>query len=115
MLSWSAPEGWSGTYAWSALATSQRRDAMLQALAAHLPTATVHGRAAGLHLTVTFDSGFSDLELAAQAIRRGIKVQPLSWHRQRPGPPGLVLGYAANTPGPIAEGIAILGQIAWRL
>ena len=33
----------------------QRRDAMLQALAAHLPTATVHGRAAGLHLTVTFE------------------------------------------------------------
>jgi GntR family transcriptional regulator/MocR family aminotransferase len=93
----------------------QRRDAMLLALAAHLPTATVHGRAAGLHLTVTFDSGFSDLELAAQAIRRGIKVQPLSWHRQRPGPPGLVLGYAANTPGPIAEGIATLGQIARHL
>jgi GntR family transcriptional regulator/MocR family aminotransferase len=93
----------------------QRRDAMLQALAAYLPTATVHGRAAGLHLTVTFDGGFSDLELAAQAIRRGVKVQPLSWHRQSPGPPGLVLGYAANTPGPIGEGIAVLGQIAQHL
>lgn len=40
-----------------------------------------------------------------------MKVQPLSWHGQRPGPPGLVLGYAANTPTVTAEGIAILGDI----
>jgi GntR family transcriptional regulator/MocR family aminotransferase len=35
----------------------------------------------------------------------------LSWHRQRPGPPGLVLGYAASTPSGISEGIATLGRV----
>ncbi|WP_406044814.1 hypothetical protein OG799_10325 [Micromonospora sp. NBC_00898] len=46
------------------------------------------------------------MELAAAALRRGVKVQPLSWHGQRPQPPGLVLGYAANAPGDIERGIA---------
>jgi GntR family transcriptional regulator / MocR family aminotransferase len=36
-------------------------------------------------------------------------VQPLSWHRMRPGPPGLVLGYAAHSPDRIREAIARLG------
>ncbi|MGQ0840876.1 MocR-like pyridoxine biosynthesis transcription factor PdxR [Actinokineospora sp.] len=89
----------------------RRRDAMIQAIATHLPGAVVHGAAAGLHLMVTFDPGFADTDLAAAALARGVKVQPLSWHRQRPGPPGLVLGYAARTPTDIADGIAILGSV----
>jgi GntR family transcriptional regulator/MocR family aminotransferase len=32
-----------------------------------------------------------------------VLVHPLSWHRQRPGPPGLVLGYAAHTPDQLRE------------
>ncbi|MEU9478776.1 hypothetical protein [Streptomyces sp. NPDC048191] len=39
-----------------------------------------------------------------------MKCQPLSWHRQVPGRPGLVLGYAATAPGAIAEGVALLGE-----
>jgi GntR family transcriptional regulator/MocR family aminotransferase len=35
-----------------------------------------------------------DVSLAAELLA-GVKVQPISWHRQRPGSPGLVLGYAA--------------------
>ncbi len=34
----------------------RRRDAMIDAVAAHLPRARVHGAAAGLHLTLTFDA-----------------------------------------------------------
>ena len=34
----------------------RRRDAMIDAVAAHLPGARVHGAAAGLHLTLTFDA-----------------------------------------------------------
>ena len=34
----------------------RRRDAMIGAVAAHLPEARVHGAAAGLHLTLTFDA-----------------------------------------------------------
>jgi len=85
-----------------------RRDAMLRALAVHLPGAVVHGAAAGLHLTVTFASAIDDTDLAAAAFEDGVKVQPLSWHRQSPGPPGLVLGYAASTPDAISAGVAIL-------
>ncbi|WP_431874379.1 PLP-dependent aminotransferase family protein [Amycolatopsis sacchari] len=88
----------------------RRRDVMIAALAEHLPGARVHGASAGLHLTITFDGEFSDVELAATALERGVKVQPLSWHRQRPGPPGLVLGYAASATGDLAEGIAVLGS-----
>ncbi|MGC9670262.1 PLP-dependent aminotransferase family protein [Planosporangium sp. 12N6] len=87
----------------------RRRDAMLAAVRTHLPGAVVHGAAAGLHLTVTFDTDVADTDLAAAALARGVKAHPLSWHRQRPGPPGLVLGYAANTPTDIATGIAAIG------
>ncbi|MEV5439416.1 PLP-dependent aminotransferase family protein [Streptomyces sp. NPDC052682] len=86
-----------------------RRDAMIAALAEHLPGAVVHGAAAGLHLTVTYAADVPDTVLAAAALERGVKCQPLSWHRQRPGRPGLVLGYAATPPGVIAESVATLG------
>lgn len=92
----------------------QRRDAMIAAIRGHLPGATVHGAAAGLHLTITFAPGAcrgSDTDLAAAALARGVKVQPLSWHRRLPAAPGLVLGYAARTPGEITEGVAVLGEV----
>jgi GntR family transcriptional regulator/MocR family aminotransferase len=86
-----------------------RRDAMLAALHRHLPTAEIHGAAAGLHLTVTFAEDLIDTALARQALSYGVKVHPLSWHSQRSRRPGLVLGYAASTPGDIAEGVAGIG------
>ncbi|MEV8309346.1 PLP-dependent aminotransferase family protein [Streptomyces flavidovirens] len=90
----------------------QRRDAMTAAIGEHLPGAVVHGAAAGLHLVITFESAeFADTGLAGAALGRGVKVQPLSWHRQRPGHPGLVLGYAATPPGGIAEGVATLSEV----
>jgi GntR family transcriptional regulator / MocR family aminotransferase len=93
----------------------RRRDAMIAAVGAHLPRARIHGAAAGLHLTVTFDAlpsdtGAADSAVADAALDRGVKVQPLSWHCQRPQRPGLVLGYAASTPAQIADGIAVVGQ-----
>jgi GntR family transcriptional regulator/MocR family aminotransferase len=91
----------------------RRRDAMIEAIAAHLPDAVVHGAAAGLHLMITFaGAGFADTDLAAAALARGVKVQPLSWHSQRRREPGLILGYAARPPAEITEAIAILGDIA---
>ncbi|MER5299238.1 PLP-dependent aminotransferase family protein [Streptomyces lasiicapitis] len=88
-----------------------RRDAMIAAIGARMPGAVVHGAAAGLHLMVTFEAGRDDTALAAAALERGVKVQPLSWHAQREGRPGLVLGYAASTPSDIREGIAVLGDL----
>jgi GntR family transcriptional regulator/MocR family aminotransferase len=92
----------------------RRRDALREALGGLLPArgpgrAVVHGAAAGLYLTVTFEGGFADTDLAADSLERGVKVQPLSWHRQRPGPPGLVLGYAANPPDVLAGAVAEVG------
>ena len=87
----------------------RHRDAMVSAIRTHLPGATPHGAAAGLHLMITFAGDFDDAELAAAALARGVKVQPLSWHSQRPYRPGLVLGYAANAPSTIVEGIAAIG------
>lgn len=88
-----------------------RRDAMIKAIRTHLPTAIVHGAAAGLHLTITFEAEFADTDLAATALARDVKVHPLSWHSQRPRQPGLVLGYAASTPTDISEGVATLGEV----
>ncbi|MEA5366365.1 PLP-dependent aminotransferase family protein [Amycolatopsis sp., V23-08] len=89
----------------------RRRDAMIRAVTTSLPAARVHGAAAGLHLTITFGAPVDDVALAAAALAEGVKVQPLSWHRQRPGRPGLVMGYAARTAGEIAEGVAVLGRL----
>ncbi|MGW5538960.1 MocR-like pyridoxine biosynthesis transcription factor PdxR [Streptomyces sp. NPDC004009] len=92
----------------------RRRDVMVRAVEAHLPGARVHGAAAGLHLMVTFAGGpgsrVRDTDLAAAALARGVKAHPLSWHRLTPGPPGLVLGYAAGAAHEIEEGIALLGE-----
>ncbi|WP_042802401.1 PLP-dependent aminotransferase family protein, partial [Streptomyces sp. C] len=89
----------------------RRRDAMLRAVAGHLAGARVHGAAAGLHLTVTFDgAAFDDTAVAGAALALGVKTHPLSWHRLRPGPPGLILGYAAGPAGEIEEGVAVLGR-----
>ena len=93
----------------------RHRDAMIDAIRTHLPRALVHGTAAGLHLMITFEATFADSDLAAASLARGVKVQPLSWHTQRPSQPGLVLGYAARTPTDISEGIATLGDVLRRL
>ncbi|MEU4679200.1 PLP-dependent aminotransferase family protein [Micromonospora sp. NPDC023737] len=92
----------------------RRRDAMVAALARHLPGATVHGAAAGLHLMVTLDEAVADTELAAATLERGVKVQPLSWHCQRTHPPGLVLGYAASTTTDIERGVATIAAALRR-
>lgn len=114
----------------------RRRDAMIEGIRTHLPGATAHGAAAGLHLTLTWPDATAtgaatetdehadtppatgaeaDTALAAAALHRGVKVHPLSWHAQRPHAPGLVLGYAAVPPAQITEAMAELGRLARRL
>ena len=82
-----------------------RRDALLAALAEHLPRAGVQGIAAGLHLTVTLPGPLDDAAVADRALAAGVDVQALSRCRLGTGPPGLVIGYAAATPDRIREGI----------
>ncbi|MGY1696122.1 MULTISPECIES: MocR-like pyridoxine biosynthesis transcription factor PdxR [unclassified Geodermatophilus] len=90
-----------------------RRDAVVAAVREHLPAARVEGVAAGLHLLLTLPGrpGLDDTELAARARQAGVLVHPLSWHRVRPGPPGLVLGYAASPPGRLHEAVTRLARV----
>ena len=91
-----------------------RRDALLGALREYLPGARVQGVAAGLHLLITFPEltgQVEDTDLAERIHRAGVLVHPLSWHRQRPGPPGLVLGYAAHPPDQLHEAAQRIARI----
>ena len=89
-----------------------RRDALLRALAEQLPQARVQGVAAGLHLLVTFpELTGSDTELAERILGAGVVVHPLSWHRLRPGVPGIILGYAAHTPDQLREAVRRIARV----
>ncbi|MGH3615227.1 MAG: PLP-dependent aminotransferase family protein [Pseudonocardia sp.] len=92
----------------------RRRDAVLAALAKHLPRARLHGIAAGLHLLVSLPDLDDDAALAERALATGVVVHPLSWHRQRPGPAGLVIGYSAHPPDRLHEAIRRLGTLVPR-
>ena len=88
----------------------RRRDALLAGLRTHLPQARVTGVAAGLHLLVLLPGAGDDLALAEKVSAYGVQSHPLSWHRQRPGPNGLVLGYAAQAPDRLAEAAERIGR-----
>ncbi|NUR59133.1 MAG: PLP-dependent aminotransferase family protein [Catenulispora sp.] len=90
----------------------QRRDALLGALAQELPQWRVRGVAAGLHVLIDLPPGSEETALAAAAQARGVRVQPLGPLRFAPGPPGLVLGYAAVAPGRLAQAARRLGKAA---
>ncbi len=88
-----------------------RRDAVVRALHRHLPQARIEGVAAGLHVLVTFPTATATLDdvlLAERLDAVGVVVQPLSWHRVRPGPPGIVVGYAAQTPDRLRQAVEVM-------
>jgi GntR family transcriptional regulator/MocR family aminotransferase len=89
-----------------------RRNALLHALAQHLPEATVLGAAAGVHLTVRFPGGFPITELVSSAAKMRVRVEPLAPCYARPSsaPPGLMLGYANLTESQIVTGIQTLAR-----
>ncbi|MGA5302843.1 PLP-dependent aminotransferase family protein [Nucisporomicrobium flavum] len=89
----------------------RHRDALVAALREHVPAARVEGVAAGLHVLVTLPDGTDDVALAQRIAAAGVRVQPLSWHRRLPGPPGLVIGYAAQPPDRLAEAVRRIGSI----
>jgi GntR family transcriptional regulator/MocR family aminotransferase len=92
----------------------RRRDAVLAALAEHLPRARVEGVAAGLHLVITLprqDRWSDDTEVAAAIRQVGVVVHPLSWHRHRSGAPGLLLGYAAQPPDRLREAVIRMAAV----
>jgi GntR family transcriptional regulator / MocR family aminotransferase len=89
-----------------------RRNALLRALARHLPEATVLGAAAGVHLTVRFPQGFPIENLLAHAAQKRIRVEPLAPCYAEPAtaPMGLLLGYANLTESQIERGVQELAR-----
>ncbi|MGW4467987.1 MocR-like pyridoxine biosynthesis transcription factor PdxR [Micromonospora sp. NPDC004704] len=90
----------------------QRRDALTAALRRYLPAARISGIAAGLHLVVELPDGVDDEGVADAAQRAGLMPVPLSRLRLAPGgPPGLVLGYAANPPAELTRAVRTLASL----
>jgi GntR family transcriptional regulator/MocR family aminotransferase len=87
-----------------------RRDALLAAVARHLPGARVTGIAAGLHVIVRLAEQVDGAALARAAARRSVGVYPLGFAFMRvpARQDGVVLGYANLTETQIERGIAEL-------
>ncbi len=84
-----------------------RREALIVAVARHLPRATVTGIAAGLHAVVRLPRDVNGVELVKAAHRRSVAVYPLGFSYADPKVlhDELLVGYA-NLPEPaIDEGI----------
>jgi GntR family transcriptional regulator/MocR family aminotransferase len=90
----------------------ERRDALVAALGEYLPGARVSGVAAGLHLVVEFDEGTDDVAIVDAVRPLGLGPLALSSLRLgTAGPPGLVLGYAAQTPDELREAVRRLSAV----
>ncbi len=70
-----------------------RRDALIEALAAQLPEASVQGVAAGLHVTVRLTAADSEDAIRELAQQRRISVETLNEYSSTGHPPTLLLGY----------------------
>jgi len=91
-----------------------RRDAMIEALAHHIPEATVGGAALGLHLIAWLPDGADEAQISKHAADRGIALHTL--HRQSvvtaPRPPALLLGYGLLAEPAIPRAVEQLADIA---
>jgi GntR family transcriptional regulator/MocR family aminotransferase len=87
----------------------QRRDALIAALARHLPGIEVQGAAAGLHVLLRLPDAVDDVAIQAAAAERGIGVIPLSPMSISGAPArGLVLGYSRLTVERIEAAVSAL-------
>ena len=87
-----------------------RRDALVAALARHLPGCEPAGVAAGLHLIVHLPAGTDERTGLARARSRGVALYGLSEHSMRPLPPALLLGYGRIAEPAIEPGVRELAD-----
>ena len=90
-----------------------KRDLVLDTLA-DVPDVVVGGVAAGLHLTVSLPDGVDEAAVVHDLAGQEVALQGLSSYRLRPGPPGLVLGYAHLTPDELRSGTRIVADTIRR-
>jgi GntR family transcriptional regulator / MocR family aminotransferase len=82
-----------------------RRDALVAALARHLPGCVPTGVAAGLHLIVQLPEASDEAALVERARARGVALQGLAEHSMRPRAPALLLGYGRIAEPAIEPGV----------
>jgi GntR family transcriptional regulator / MocR family aminotransferase len=90
----------------------RRRDALLAALARHLPWLQPVGVSAGLHLVTWLPPHLDEASVVGAARRAGVGLDAVGPYRiTNPGPGGLIFGYATVNEQAIAEGIARLARV----
>ncbi len=88
-----------------------RRDALLAALARHLPDLEPAGIAAGLHLVAWLPQDLDETTVIAEAARHGVAIAPVSPYRlSSPPRGGLIFGYSNLSERLIADGVTRLAQ-----
>jgi GntR family transcriptional regulator/MocR family aminotransferase len=93
-----------------------RRDALLTALAQHLPELEPTGIAAGLHLVAWLPQGLDEATVIAAAAREGVAVAGVSPYRLSPDPRGgLIFGYSNLNERAITDGITRLARAVSNL
>ncbi|MFD9244039.1 aminotransferase class I/II-fold pyridoxal phosphate-dependent enzyme [Streptomyces sp. NPDC059556] len=96
----------------------ERRDALLSALAEHLPGTGVSGIAAGLHVIARVPARYGPPErFLARSAEAGVALRPLEeYGTARPGDGDvrLVLGYAHLAPSVVASGIRRVAEAVGR-
>ena len=88
----------------------RRRDRLLDRLAAWLPELRPVGASAGLHVLAWLPAGVDEAAVVAEGLRLGVEVDGLAKYRIRPGPAGLIFGYANVGDSVIDEGIRRLAR-----
>ncbi|WP_063991907.1 MULTISPECIES: PLP-dependent aminotransferase family protein [unclassified Streptomyces] len=92
----------------------ERRDALLTALAEHLPGTRVSGIAAGLHVIARVPGRFGPPEqFLARAAEAGVALRPLEEYgttRPTDGDVRLVIGYAHLAPSAVEKGIRLVAE-----
>jgi GntR family transcriptional regulator/MocR family aminotransferase len=90
----------------------RRRDALLSALARHLPWLQPAGVSAGLHLVTWLPPHLDEDAVVGAARRAGVGLDAVGPYRiTNPGPGGLIFGYATVSERAIAEGVARLAGV----
>ncbi|WP_426505070.1 PLP-dependent aminotransferase family protein [Dactylosporangium sp. McL0621] len=88
----------------------RRRDALLRALARHLPRLRPAGIAAGHHLVAWLPPGLDEATAEQSAAAAGVAIAGLRrYYLAGTGPPGLLFGYASLSERAIEDGVARLG------
>lgn len=71
----------------------RRRDALVEALARHLPEVEVRGVPAGLHVYVELPPEWDEAAVSRAAREAGLAAEEVGPMRTAPGPPAIIIGF----------------------